>query len=537
MGKKSLFEFLSNSGWRKVIIIGRSRKTIKLSAETIRKYNSVKEFLLRGKELLKADLAVIYSGSSERHFIYSVANAVHDAGYLMVFDKDAALHSRLVRAGFESKNSLLYKKREKKSPKDYGKNYLNHFGDIDFLRFWELSGQQILQHLPSGKNIKSVNFLDVGCLNCYTMEILRLHGARNIYGTDLSYNLAIKNCLNPYHLGAVLIADFCFNTYPDKYFDMTIAFEVIEHIDPMKTELFINELKRVTKDDGVILLSSSEDPTADDTHINCRKKDQWYREFFKSGLVPSGKQEIYPGFNSFVLKKDNVNKIYWVFYLSLQELKRHLEYHPLLKNFRKILYYLQLVLLFLNKYLHALLHADYCTSLVNYPEKRRHQMMNAELRRKYHGQRTLYFHKKKISAILRSSLGNIDILFWDLPSEDLNHTISTAKYLLKKGGFLVTIIEVKDVTISEWVKVLKKNRLKPLVLEPYWSQFGITAGYLWFIRKSLINKLSYTFPGKIISWIIHATVFAFPIVFLTEIERIAPRIGTEKMVFIKARKQ
>ena len=64
MGKKSLFEFLSNSGWRKVIIIGRSRKTIKLSAETIRKYNSVKEFLLRGKELLKADLAVIYSGSS-----------------------------------------------------------------------------------------------------------------------------------------------------------------------------------------------------------------------------------------------------------------------------------------------------------------------------------------------------------------------------------------------------------------------------------------------------------------------------------------
>jgi SAM-dependent methyltransferase len=196
----------------------------------------------------------------------------------------------------------LFQKPSGSTPEEYGQSYIDRWGDTDFLVNAKLAAGQILDHTPQNKDIKTMKIMDVGCLNGYIMESLHRSGAQQLYGTDISYFLAVEKNLNPELLTGITIGDFSNNTYPSYAFDMTICMEVLEHIPPSLTSHFVEELARITKKDGILLISTSEDWFVDETHINCRNRAQWYYEFGRHGLVAEGSQVIFPGFNSFVVR-------------------------------------------------------------------------------------------------------------------------------------------------------------------------------------------------------------------------------------------
>jgi FkbM family methyltransferase len=275
-----------------------------LDAETIVRASALAG-LTSPDPLLRFDLVCLPELVGDKKIAATrLAELTHEAGAAFVADANSATDAALQEAGFEhTKPAGLWRKVSQASPEEYGEDYINRWGDTNFLANAEMAAREILAHLPSTFTKDTVRVLDVGCLNSYIMESLYREGVKHVYGTDISYALAITHNLNNYHLPAITIGDFSQNNYANGVSDMTICMEVLEHIPPTLTETFIAELARITSDDGVLLISTSEDPEADPTHINCRKRPEWYYFFSRYGLVPVGKQEIFPGFNSFVLRK------------------------------------------------------------------------------------------------------------------------------------------------------------------------------------------------------------------------------------------
>jgi SAM-dependent methyltransferase len=208
----------------------------------------------------------------------------------------------LSAAGFQKLSNKLFQKPSGSTPEEYGQNYIDRWGETDWLANAKLAAQQMLEHIPPHLDKKSMKVIDVGCLNGYIMESLRQGGVKEIFGTDISYFLAVEKNLNPEFLTGITVGDFSQNNYPSAAFDVVVCMEVLEHIPPEVTQKFVAELARITKPDGILLISTSEDWQADDTHINCRNRAEWYYEFGRVGLVPHGSQVIFPGFNSFVVR-------------------------------------------------------------------------------------------------------------------------------------------------------------------------------------------------------------------------------------------
>ena len=292
---------------RLVIFLGADKISRSFPAYSIHSFTRPENISSEKLAYLRADLIILekfQTGLSKDELLNILGDYSHEQGALYFLKDNNELEKLIVNNNF-TKVFIphLFVKKRGSTPKEYDIDYLKRWGDTDFLKNWKLAGRQILTHIPSGLNKSSVRILDVGCLNGYIMETLRMNEVKNVYGCDISYEIAVNNCINKYHLPAITIGDFCENHYPDKFSDLTIAMEILEHISPDKTDKFISELKRVTTDNGRILISTSEDMNIDPTHINCRKRSEWYYEFSKHGLVPAGKQLIFPGFNSFVFKK------------------------------------------------------------------------------------------------------------------------------------------------------------------------------------------------------------------------------------------
>jgi 2-polyprenyl-3-methyl-5-hydroxy-6-metoxy-1,4-benzoquinol methylase len=263
------------------------------------------EKLSSGDPLVRFDLVVWNQGAEiDPKSAQQLALITHEIGcvYLAVPNKNS--ETTLRQTGFATTIvANLWQKPDQTSPEEYDESYIDRWGDTDFLANSELASSQILAHTPKGLDKTSLRVLDVGCLNGYIMESVYQAGVEHIYGTDISFSLAISHGLSKHHLPAITIGDFSQNTYPDGVANMTICMEVLEHIPPTLTDKFVEELARVTGSDGILLISTSEDPNADPTHINCRKRAEWYYIFSQHGLVATGSQIIFPGFNSFVVRK------------------------------------------------------------------------------------------------------------------------------------------------------------------------------------------------------------------------------------------
>ena len=102
--------------------------------------------------------------------------------------------------------------------------------------------------------------LDVACGDGWGGPILIDAGAGSLLGIDASEDAiraAQRQLLPGYR---VELADATRLPIPDRSFDVIVSFETIEHLD--RPERFLDEARRVLRDDGVLLLST---PNADHT--------------------------------------------------------------------------------------------------------------------------------------------------------------------------------------------------------------------------------------------------------------------------------
>lgn len=105
------------------------------------------------------------------------------------------------------------------------------------------------------KNFALGKVLDVGCGLGYGSEIIK-NTTNQIIGIDIdkeSIDYARKNYGD---FANFLVYDGKKIPFPDEHFDLVCSLEVIEHIDKNYHEAFYNEIKRVLKKGGILVIST-----------------------------------------------------------------------------------------------------------------------------------------------------------------------------------------------------------------------------------------------------------------------------------------
>ena len=141
------------------------------------------------------------------------------------------------------------------------------------------------QTLVQGKNI-----LDAACGTGYGSKILA-EKATHVYGLDLSpeaveYAKANYNGENiTYQVGSIAELPFA-----DGLFDVVVSFETIEHVDQTIQKLFLQEIKRVLKPDGLLIMSTPNKKTFTDDRGLITKFH--IKEFYESEFIDFLKKEF-----------------------------------------------------------------------------------------------------------------------------------------------------------------------------------------------------------------------------------------------------
>lgn len=96
--------------------------------------------------------------------------------------------------------------------------------------------------------------LDAGCGTGYGSHILANTEAR-VYGIDYSFQAIKYSTANYSHENSnFIVMDVNYLGFRDCTFDLIVSFQVIEHMRHL--DLYLNELIRVLKDEGTILIST-----------------------------------------------------------------------------------------------------------------------------------------------------------------------------------------------------------------------------------------------------------------------------------------
>jgi len=125
--------------------------------------------------------------------------------------------------------------------KYYNKETLNYLSKSEKIRLTKI------QFFVGTEN----KVLDLGCYDGSLGKLL-IENKNDVYGIDASeeaLHIAKKNGLKVKSGDLEKIIDF-----DDGYFDVVVAGEIIEHI--VNTDFFIDEIKRVLKPNGVLILST-----------------------------------------------------------------------------------------------------------------------------------------------------------------------------------------------------------------------------------------------------------------------------------------
>lgn len=98
--------------------------------------------------------------------------------------------------------------------------------------------------------------LDAACGSGYGTKILA-EAAKTVIGIDYDADL-VEYCKNNNEKKNVIFRQMSVVKldFPDNYFDAVVSFETIEHISPEQQPIFIKEIKRVLKPEGLLFISS-----------------------------------------------------------------------------------------------------------------------------------------------------------------------------------------------------------------------------------------------------------------------------------------
>lgn len=97
--------------------------------------------------------------------------------------------------------------------------------------------------------------LDAGCGAGQGAAYLSQNGARYVVGIDVSpESIVYARELFPKNNLSFVVMDALFLGFPDRTFDVVTSIEVIEHL--RQPEQYISEIRRVLKDEGILVLST-----------------------------------------------------------------------------------------------------------------------------------------------------------------------------------------------------------------------------------------------------------------------------------------
>lgn len=125
------------------------------------------------------------------------------------------------------------------------------FQDVD-----EISKAHIKRYNFSLDFCKNKTVLDIACGDGYGSNILAGSSAM-VVGIDIdeeTIDIAKKKYINSklqFEVGDVQLIN-----YPDNFFDLAVSFETIEHVDRKKQILFLREVNRVLKPNGIFIIST-----------------------------------------------------------------------------------------------------------------------------------------------------------------------------------------------------------------------------------------------------------------------------------------
>lgn len=147
-------------------------------------------------------------------------------------------------------------------------------------KHYAMSLQWLKYLMEKGVNLNEAKFYDYGCARGPYVSAFRYYGF-DIHGYDIN-SCAILNPVQGAneHISGTLSCD---------EFDTVLCIDCAEHVEPKIEEEFINNLSRLTKKEGYLIMSicdiTLKDKYYDETHVNLRSREYWIHKFEEKGFT------------------------------------------------------------------------------------------------------------------------------------------------------------------------------------------------------------------------------------------------------------
>lgn len=198
-------------------------------------------------------------------------------------------------------------KRNPNTSKFWDGKIIKNKAAIQLYPIYRLKNNYVIKRL---KKI-SGNFLDVGLgYGLLEKEILDRKLDLDLFGIDIS-KVAVKSATKNLD-GEFKKASIQSIPYNDNFFDCVVALDIIEHLSIESVKESINEIYRVTKKNGLIIVSVPTNETSDD-RINNGHLIEYDVDGITNLLVRSGfvieKIKLFSAFKNLTYLKNLINRI------------------------------------------------------------------------------------------------------------------------------------------------------------------------------------------------------------------------------------
>jgi O-antigen biosynthesis protein len=152
------------------------------------------------------------------------------------------------------------------------------------LNLAEISYEHWHRYFYATQFVKDKQVLDIACGEGYGANLMA-QTAKTVVGVDISQE-AIDFAKERYPRGNLSFLQGSVEKIPIdgvKKFDVVVSFETIEHVDAGMQESFLKEVRRLLKDDGVLVISSPNKLFYSD--ITGRKNKFHLKEFYEKEFV------------------------------------------------------------------------------------------------------------------------------------------------------------------------------------------------------------------------------------------------------------
>lgn len=127
----------------------------------------------------------------------------------------------------------------------------------EFNQGGEIFLEHINRYIFASQFSKNKVVLDIACGSGYGSDLLLKSGAKQVFGVDISKE-AVGYCIEKYsHKNlSFLVGDVRNVPIENNKIDLLVSFETIEHVNEEDQKIFINEIRRVLKPGGILLMST-----------------------------------------------------------------------------------------------------------------------------------------------------------------------------------------------------------------------------------------------------------------------------------------